>query len=536
MLVFSVYSVLKGILEDMKKVLIIVTIFVMVFSLVSCRRSAGKKEDREITEVVLDSWSQEARTGLNDFMKEYGKGGEKYEKKSYAVFGLDDACAFFDLGELALSHQLSFMEFSEDMTPSEMKHSLSEGLPDLETNRGKKYSEKDASYSDWIQDITDTYSSLYERYGPFTPEGLLEDQAGRIKKDPDWKDFASKMGALAQLVRDTEAGETYRSWLVNRYCGMTEEEVYKSAKKAFDENKDRETREVTWRSGKGSGTGTGRVEFTWIRGTSIADNIKELAKAFDDNGIDVWIIADSQSDVARAAVDTWDLRENVTGLIGMTNKLESGKYTAEYDLEAGCTWAIKDDLWEKGSGLPKAKPWGAGKELAVENALVPEYGKGPVFALMGGNSDFEISTVFSSLKMVVAVNDGDNDVTEAGCLIAELAAHQRDELGYDLKKANKAHDIYYVIQGRDESGLRAFRDSESTINYDSDDEILFAETGSEEQDRINAQTDYMKRNKMSTGEVIDVFSVLTSAKDEANRLGFRYGFIRKGTYSGYRAD
>jgi phosphoserine phosphatase len=85
-------------------------------------------------------------------------------------------------------------------------------------------------------------------------------------------------------------------------------------------------------------TKVGPVEYTWVSGTRVPDNIVELWKTLYENGIDIWVCSASATDPIRAAVDVWDLHQYVTGVIAMTNKLEGGKYINAYDYETGYAW------------------------------------------------------------------------------------------------------------------------------------------------------------------------------------------------------
>ena len=76
---------------------------------------------------------------------------------------------------------------------------------------------------------------------------------------------------------------------------------------------------------------------------------------------------------------------------------------------------------------------------------------------MDSSGDFNFCTEFDSLKFVICYNRANRKITEGAGLIAVLAVYQKDTLGYNLKKANAAGDTYYVLQGRDENGLRTMR-------------------------------------------------------------------------------
>ena len=143
---------------------------------------------------------------------------------------------------------------------------------------------------------------------------------------------------------------------------------------------------------------------------------------------------------------------------------------------------------------------------------------------MDATGDFNFCTEFSSLKLVICFNRATRSVTDGGGLVAETAIYQRDFLGYDLRKANAAGDTFYVLQGREENGLRSFRPSNATLLFGESEEKLF------EGERNYAQLDYMKIHEMSTKEALEKFAIET---DIPNALGFKYGFTAQ--YAGYHS-
>ena len=171
-----------------------------------------------------------------------------------------------------------------------------------------------------------------------------------------------------------------------------------------------------------------------------------------------------------------------------------------------------------------AKTLAAGKVTAIDNVLRPKYGgKGPMAGFMDSSGDFNFCTEYSSLKMVVCFNRANRKVTDGGGLVAEVAMYERDVLGYDLKSANAVGETLYLLQGRDENGIRTFRPSNATIRYGNAVEQLFAN------DDNYAQLEYMKQSEMSVKEIFDKFALKTAVGE----LGFAYGFLD--SYSGYHS-
>ena len=85
----------------------------------------------------------------------------------------------------------------------------------------------------------------------------------------------------------------------------------------------------------------------------------------------------------------------------------------------------------------------------------------------------------------------------------------------------------YVLQGRDENGMRTFRNSNKTLILGEKEEKLFKNEDNEK------QLQYMIDNKMSTEDIINTFCIKTAADAPENKLGFKYGFCTE--FAGYHS-
>lgn len=110
-----------------------------------------------------------------------------------------------------------------------------------------------------------------------------------------------------------------------------------------------------------------------------------------------------------------------------------------------------------------------------------------------------------------------------GGVIAEVAMYEKDTLHYDLKTANANADTLYVLQGRDENGMRSFRNSNATLRLGQTEEKLFANEDNQ------TQLDYMIQQNMTVADAINTFAVKTAAEDSP--LHIKTGFFA--SYGGY---
>ena len=510
----------------------------MVLSLAACGRGGrGGNVDETAKEIELDTWSPVVKNGINDMMKKYGKYSENYDETCYAVFDFDNTCSIFDVEEQLAVYQLQHMAFAADMDKEKLAEVLMTGLGDPTKKRGRDYSQKNASYEKWIYDITKAYGRLLENFGPFSPAGVDDEKAAEIQKTDEWKEFATKMRAMYDLVYDSESAAVAYPWVLYWFTGFTEDEVYALAKASHEYYREEESEYVTWTSPK-IRSKIGICECEWTSGVQVPDNIKELMAALKNNGIRVYICSASLTDVVRAAIDVWGLHDSVDGLLAMTNKIKDGKYVNEYDYETGCGWtAAEEGKWERGKKATKAQTQGAGKVTAIDNVLVKEFGHGPIAGFMDSTGDFNFCTEYKTLKVVCCFNRASRKVTDGGGLIGELAVYQNKELEYDFGKAEEAGDIYYVLQGRDENSYRSLRDSDATVRLgESEEEAhVFRNYGENERNLNEEQLEYMKENNMTTEEIIDTFAIKRKADDPENKLGFEYGFLTKEEFAGYRS-
>lgn len=481
-------------------------------------------QEAAIVHVERDDWDDDVKTAVNEFIDLYAN-----TESAYVVTDFDNTCSIFDVEEQLAVYQLLHMAFA--CTPEELPGILETGLSDLDSPReGYALDEQTHSYNDWITDITAAYTKVYESYGPFSASGISDEAVlTEIQQDPDWMEFATKMRAMYDLVYDNESAAVAYPWVLYWFTGFSEDELYQLATASHSTYKELETSTVEWTSPEDIESIVGQVSYEWTSGVQVSENIKEMFQAMDAAGIDVWVCSASCTDAIRAAVDVWGMHDYITGVLAMTNKLEDGIYINEYDYDTGYAWYTEEGGgWVKGDVATGAQTQGAGKVTAIDSVLVSSYGCGPLAGFMDSTGDFDFCTVYDSLKLVICFNRASRKVTDGGGLVSELAVYQKDTLGYDLKTANEAGDTFYVLQGRDENGLRTLRNARTTLTYGSTEEKLFRNEDNE------AQLQYMIDNAMTTEDIINTFAPKTAEDAEGNLLGFKYGFSSE--YAGYHTN
>lgn len=460
----------------MRKILLhFVLVPVLLTLLLSCGRGPR---------LVHEDWAPDVKEGINEFLDMY-----RNTENAYAVFDFDNTSSIFDVGVQLITYQLETMAFAVDAEGlrTALSGTLLEAAPDA---------------APWIDDTVDAYAVLYDRYGPFTPDGVSEETAARMKEDPFWKEFTSKIRVLYERSKAMMEPEVAYGWLLHWLSGMSADQAYSLAFRSHMKYSEVETSKTLWQGPDSFDSRMGQVSHEQMCGIQVTENIRELWKCLSENGIDVWVCSASGLWQIMAAIDAFGLHDCCTGVLGMTVKTdENGCLIPEYDLEGGCGMLRDGDGWKKDVCPVGARTAGPGKVAAILNAIAPKYGgRGPVAGFMDATGDFNFCTEFSSLRMVVCFNCSNRGAGNGGGLIAEVAIHQRDDLGYDLRKANAAGDTMYFLQGRDENGLRRFRPSNMTVWYGTDEEHLFSS------DEDYAQLELMKSGNMSTEEALNRFS------------------------------
>ena len=497
---------------EKKRTILILAVLLLVALVIL---AVNAKTPLEVAADKITGYSPEAEKAIADFVVMYGKNAPGYDGSAYVVSDFDNTTSVFDITYQCSVYQLETMSFAMD--PTALEAALGAGL-DLNAD----------SNALWIEDIVTAYSYLYETYGPFTAAGLEEEMLKPLHADPQWMEFAAKMRAFFLHVEDTTPEEVNYVWILFWYSGMTREEVYDLFCRSCAAYENVPSELVTWTSPSEVGSRLGVVSCEFTSGVSVPADVRRMMETIHNSGIDVWICSASHLDGVRAAVDVFGLSNCVTGVIGMTQQMENGVYAPAYDYETGYAWRnLGGGKWEQTEYAIHAMPGLEGKVKAIENALVPRYGAGPLAGFMDSSGDFNFCTEFDSLRMVICYNRANRKITEGGGLVAVAAVYQRESLSYDLTSANAAGDTYYLLQGRDENGLRTLRPAEETIRLGQSEPRLFANADND------ALLSYAKEHHLTTEELFDTFAIATEANEPGNPLGSSYGHLAE--YRGYHS-
>jgi len=502
----------------MLKYIINILVVINILFLSACNGSSSQSE------LNLQDWAPDVKQAVNDFVDEYGKNSINYSKNSYVVFDFDNTVSIFDVREQLFIYQFEVMSFL--IKPEEMAQILAKGIPNLKRDV-TSFGYGHGTYQDWISDIETAYYYLWNKYGPFDVKGLNQQEQQIIQQDPQWLEFVTKYRALYDLLYDAESADIAYVWLDSSFAGFTENEVYNLAIKAYNKYSFIKTEKITWTSPKEITSKIGSISITWTKGIQVSESLRELWKVLKNNGFDIWVASASHIDVIRAAIDFFGLHNFCHGVVAMTYKLDSNnQYTVDYDYDTGVAYYALKNGWKKGENASKTQVQGKGKVTAINNVIAPDYNNEPPLAgFMDSTGDFNFCTEYANMKLVIIFNRGNRKITDGGGLLAEIAIYQRDYLGYDFYTADRNSDTFYVLQGRNENGLRSLRANNKTLIYGVEEEKLFANSDN------YAQLQYIIEHNLSTKDAINQFAIKTSKENSA--LGFKYGFLQE--YNGYHS-
>lgn len=463
-------------------------------SIISCTRTAH---------VSHPDWAPDVRKGINAFMDEFAHSGEH----NYVVFDFDNTTSIFDIEENQMLYQLERMCF--EMDPDYLKEVISTGL---DAAAGEAAAMVETTAAD--------YRRLWEQYGPFTFLGISEEAQERLHADPVWEDFAARMMSLYSMIYRATTPSIAYNWTKYWVCGMTDEQVDDLSQRSHSY-----CSSIPTVSGCYHGDG---ISYDWEMGVGVTDNLRELWKTLHDNGIDVWVCSASGTRQVLKAVDLFGLRDYCTGVLAMTISHDGeGRFTNSYDYVTGYGFRpAEDGSWKEDTLATRSQTCGPGKVTSIMNAIAPHYGgRGPIACFMDSTGDFNFCTEFASTRMVVCFNRGDRKITDGGGLIALTAIYERDDLGYDLRKAGENGDILYLLQGRDDNGMRSLRPSNAALRLGHSEEKLFANEDN------HALLGHIREGRLSVREILETYSIKTAADESA--IGVRYGFLD--SYDGYRS-
>lgn len=459
--------------------------------LVACILSvAVAAQSAPLTLLKSTNWDPSVKACLNELLTDVGRNSPAYNptQRPYAVFDFDNTVSILDVEEQLAIWQLEKMRFN--IRPEQMFSVLTAGVPDPSKDLGKEWNNLTVQMV--ATDAADAYGRLWK--AGMVDTGGKKLDLKKVHASPDWQEFATKARWLYDAIGDAYDVPVSYPWVTYWFTGMTPQEVRAMAMEAYtyyakaSQKKDF-WKKVTWKSPENyHGASAGQLSIEFNQGITVSPELKELISALHQDGIDVWICSASFIDVISAAVDpaTFGIR-GVDGILAMTNKLENGRYIADYD------YNFHDQTQ------------GVGKRNTIQKILFPLYnGRGPVFVACDSQGDFNFVTEFADTKAALVLNRARKD--DAG-ILAAIALYQNDAK-LSVAAANKAGDIRFLLQGRNENGgtlwakpqvMRLGKDKEELLSKKAEGWYEKLKAGSTPADLINGCTELTGKLKKYDG-------------------------------------
>ena len=380
-----------------------------------------------------EGWEPNVKYVINQLFDAYGRNSKSYnpEIRPYAVFDCDNTISLTDVQEQLLIFQAENLRYA--VRPEDMYDILTTGIPDVNKDLGKDYGGH--TIAEFAKDVSAAYRKLCAK-GYVAPDSSRAAKKSEWISGDDWKEFAAKIRLMYDAIGDNYSVSVSYPWVGYHMAGMTPAEAERLAyesHKFYTEYGKKAPENWTkgkWESPKGYRSICGPVSVSFRLSTGVSDEMRELIRKLDANGIDVWINSASPVQTIRALLRCWGLA-GVRDVVAMTYKIKDGVYLPEYDYDF------------------HAQTQGVGKSETVVKIIAPLYnGRGPIFGAGDSQGDFNFMTEFKDTVCGLIINRQRKD--DAG--ICSAVAVYQNEKGVDLYKAMESGDIRVLLQGRQENG------------------------------------------------------------------------------------
>ena len=328
-------------------------------------------------EVAFDKegWDPDVHKGLNSLIIERSGMG------NYAVFDFDKTTIVHDVSNALLVYQVENLKFG-----TAPDHSFLDAISDID----KKLQGTDIT----SREMGDTLKAEYDRMMSRLAAG---ESMEAIRTGNDYLDFRARFISLLDLLSQTFPEEVWYAWMPGLLTGLTTEEAQALISEAIDDQlgKDKLQKEE-WRSPDGKWGGP--VE----KGIYLPEEMKNLYKALNDNGIDTYICSASLELIVEALAC-----DSVRGLGLSKDRVfglrfaESPRITAKYDPEY-------------------TQPMMEGKVECIKNYIAPNYGgRGPVLVGGDSNGDVPMLTAFDDTRNSLIIDVGRSPESNIGRLATQ---------------------------------------------------------------------------------------------------------------------
>lgn len=330
------------------------------------------------------AWEDRNFQAINKLIEKHGKNSKIYNKnyKPFAVLDWDNTSIIGDVEEALLYYMVTNVTFK--MNPDEFYDLIRKNVDkkDYDIRFNNIFNQR-VNIDLISEDIKSSYEKLYQNLGKFEGDMSIDE----IKDTDYYNEFVTKMlyrYKASSYDKNAEDPYCWMSFLLKNYKS---EEVYDLCKRAFAKMKKEKIRVDEFLS-PDIKSKAGRVSIKYFVGIRVLDEMVDLYKSLEENGIDCYIVSASFIDIVRAFATDEDNnygmdKEKVLGLRLM--KDYEGRILPKFDRKFPIT--IRE-----------------GKVQTINKFIKNDRNYGPI--MVGGDSDgdFEMLTNFDETEISLIIN------------------------------------------------------------------------------------------------------------------------------------
>lgn len=242
------------------------------------------------------AWENRNFQAINKLIEKHGKDSKTYNKnhKPFAVFDWDNTSIIGDVEEALLYYMVRNVTFK--MNPDEFYDLIRKNVDkkDYDSRFNNIYNQR-VNIDLISEDIKIAYEKLYQNLDAFEGDMSLDE----VKETDYYKEFVTKMFYRYRAsIYDKNAEDPY-CWMSFLLKNYKSEEVYSLCKRAFAFMKKEKIREEEFLS-PDIKSKAGRVSIKYFVGIRVLDEMVDLYKSLEENGIDCYIVSASFIDIVRA--------------------------------------------------------------------------------------------------------------------------------------------------------------------------------------------------------------------------------------------
>ena len=254
------------------------------------------------TYIKKGAWDERVYQAINKLIETHGKDNPSYDinHKPFAVFDWDNTSIIGDVEEVLLYYMITNLTFK--MEVEEFYELIRKNVDTKPYGKNHANLEGNLINIDVLSaDIKVAYQFIYDNYEKFKGSMSLEE----VKETDYYKEFVAKMFyryKVSSYADDAEDPYCWMSYLLKNY---TKDQVMELGARAYKIMKKEPIRVETFTSPTIESK-SGRIEIEYFVGIRELEEMANLYKALEENGIDVYIVSASFIDIVRTFATSED--------------------------------------------------------------------------------------------------------------------------------------------------------------------------------------------------------------------------------------